>query len=206
VNKSSFHFSMAAILNNLIGGSLVPASTSVCVDVVNPANEEVICQVPMSTAADLNSAVECGLAAFPAWSNLTIKQRAAIMFKFHSLVDQHSDELAQLIVRENGKNLTEALADVAKGNETAEWATSLPQLSVGKTLQVSGGITCQESKVPLGVVAAIVPFNFPAMVNVLMNHQIHFSNRINATGSNVDDSNCFDNGKLCHFETQVSHQ
>ena len=78
------------------------------------------------------------------------------MFKFHSLVDEHSKELAQLIVTENGKNFVEALADVAKGNETAEWATSLPQLATGRILEVSKGITCQEKRAPLGVVAAIV--------------------------------------------------
>jgi hypothetical protein len=86
------------------------------------------------------------------------------MFKFHHLMEVHADELAKLIVLENGKNMAEALAYLAKGNETVEWACSLPQLSCGKTLEVSKGITCQESRVPLGVVAAIVPFNFPAMV------------------------------------------
>lgn len=153
-----------SLLQNFIGGSLVPATATSSVDVVNPATQEVICQVPLSTAVDVDTAVAAGRVAFEEWSSVTIKQRAAIMFRFHSLVDQHSEELARLIVRENGKNYVEALADVAKGNETAEWATSLPQLSAGKVLQVSGGITCQEVRNPLGVVAAIVPFNFPAMV------------------------------------------
>lgn len=102
--------------------------------------------------------------AFKGWSEITIKQRAAIMFKFHELVDQHSEELAELIVRENGKNMAEALADVAKGNETVEWASSLPQLAAGRSLEVSKGITCTESRIPLGVVGAVVPFNFPCMV------------------------------------------
>lgn len=75
-----------------------------------------------------------------------------------------TDELADLVVLENGKNRMEALASVLKGNETAEYACSLPQLAQGRTLQVSRGITCQETRDPLGVVASVVPFNFPVMV------------------------------------------
>ena len=90
--------------------------------------QQVISKVPLSTASDLDEAVQHGKVAFETWSGMTIKQRAAIMFRFHSLVDKHSSELAGIIVTENGKNMTEAMADVAKGNETAEWATSLPQV------------------------------------------------------------------------------
>jgi acyl-CoA reductase-like NAD-dependent aldehyde dehydrogenase len=86
------------------------------------------------------------------------------MLKFHALVNKHANELAELIVAENGKNITEALADVAKGNETVEWACSLPQLAPGKLLEVSRGIQCCEYRDALGVVACIVPFNFPVMV------------------------------------------
>merc|ERR1719203_2149761 len=93
-----------------------------------------------------------------------MKARAAIMLKFHSLINKHADELARLIVLENGKNIVEALADVAKGNETVEWACSLPQIAQGRILPVSGGISCRDDRVPLGVVASIVPFNFPLMV------------------------------------------
>lgn len=150
-----------SVLNNFIGGKFVASKATSTVDVVSPSNGQVLAKVPLSTIADLNEAVEIGKKAFEGWSGLTIKQRASIMFKFHSLVEQHSQELAEIVVKENGKNLAEALADVAKGNETAEWATSLPQLALGRTLEVSRGITCQESRNPLGVVAAIVPFNFP---------------------------------------------
>lgn len=87
------------------------------------------------------------------------------MLEFHSLVRVHSHELARLIVLENGKNITEALADVAKGNETVEYACSLPQLMQGKIdIVSSGGVTCRDRRDPLGVVASIVPFNFPFMV------------------------------------------
>jgi malonate-semialdehyde dehydrogenase (acetylating)/methylmalonate-semialdehyde dehydrogenase len=153
-----------SLLNNFINGKFIASRATTSVDVVSPANGTVLAKVPLSTIADLNEAVEVGKRAFEGWSALTMKQRASIMFKFHSLVDKHSVELADIIVKENGKNHVEALADVAKGNETAEWSTSLPQLALGKTLEVSKGITCQETRQPLGVVAAIVPFNFPAMV------------------------------------------
>lgn len=150
-------------LPNFINGEFVHVQRTT-VNVVSPSTGEVLCQVPLSTSADLDAAVVHAQAAFHVWSNTTIKQRAAIMFRFHSLVEQHADELAGIIVRENGKNISEAMADVAKGNETAEWATSLPQLAAGKKLEVSRGIYCEEVRKPLGVVAAIVPFNFPLMV------------------------------------------
>ena len=93
-----------------------------------------------------------------------MKDRAQILIRFHQLVVKHQDELADLIVLEHGKTKAEALADVAKGNETVEFAISLPQLIQGKTLEVSRGVTCRDWKCPLGVVASIVPFNFPFMV------------------------------------------
>ena len=88
----------------------------------------------------------------------------ALMLKVHALVQSNAKELAQLIVLENGKNMTEALADVAKGNETVEYACSLPQLMQGKIDRVSSQVTCQDRRDPLGVIVSIVPFNFPFMV------------------------------------------
>jgi methylmalonic acid semialdehyde dehydrogenase len=156
---------MANLLKNFLNNQFVDAAfASGSVDLVSPVDGSVLNKVPLSTRRDLDIAVSNAKTAFVVWSNLTVKQRAAIMFKLHHLIDQHSDELAKLIMKENGKNMTEALADLAKGNETVEWACSLPQLLPGKILNVSGGITCEEWRSPLGVVAAIVPFNFPAMV------------------------------------------
>ena len=86
------------------------------------------------------------------------------MLAFHSLIKAHATELAELIVAENGKNMTEALADVAKGNETVEYACALPQLMQGKIDTVSTDVTCRDRRDPLGVVVSIVPFNFPFMV------------------------------------------
>lgn len=151
-------------LKNFVNGKFVDVKGRPTLGVENPATGELIAQQPISTKEDVDEAVRFAKDAFSTWSSMTIKSRAAIMFKFHSLVEEHSKELAQEIVKENGKNFVEALADVAKGNETAEWATSLPQMANGRVLEVSRGIQCMEKREALGVVAAIVPFNFPAMV------------------------------------------
>jgi len=153
-----------SVLANFINGSFVIPTTQSTVDVVNPATGICIAKVPLSTINDLDIAVQAGKIAFDSWSSLTLKARAAIIFKLHNLIDKHSQELADIIVKENGKNITEALADIAKGNETVEWATGLPQIALQRQLEVSRGVTCQELRMPLGVVGAIVPFNFPAMV------------------------------------------
>ena len=152
------------MLQNFINGEFVPSSGTVAIDVVSPADGKVVSRCPMSTSADVETAVAAGVEAFQSWKTTTIKQRTTILLKFHALVNQHANELAELIVKENGKNITEALADVAKGNETVEWACSLPQLAPGRLLEVSRGIQCCEYRDPLGVVGCIVPFNFPVMV------------------------------------------
>ena len=149
------------VVDNYVNGAFVAPSTGTYLDVVNPATDKVIGRVAVSNAADVAQAVDAAAAALPAWSNLTIKARAAIMLKFHGLLREHAADLAATIVQENGKNLIEALADVAKGNETVEYACSLPQLAAGRTLQVSGAVYCQDRRQPVGVVASIVPFNFP---------------------------------------------
>lgn len=151
-------------LKNYINGEFVSVKAKGSVDVQNPATGEVISKVPLSSKADVDAAVKHAQAAFPGWSGMTTKARAAICFKLHMLIQENADELAKLIVEENGKNMTEALADVAKGNETCEWATGIPTVAPGRKLEVSRGIQCEEVRKPLGVVGAIVPFNFPLMV------------------------------------------
>jgi len=151
-------------VNNYIGGRFVPPSTGKYLIVENPADMSEVGNVALSSADDVAIAVEAASQAFPQWSSLTIKARASLMLKFHALVQAHATELAELIVLENGKNVVEALADVAKGNETVEWACSLPQLAQGNILKVSSEVSCEDRRVPLGVIASIVPFNFPLMV------------------------------------------
>ena len=153
-----------AIANNYINGEIVPPSGGTYLDVHDPSNSNVIGKVAISTRDDANAAVAAAHDAFLSWSSMTTKARAGIMLNFHSLVKCHTEELANLIVMENGKNITEALADVAKGNETVEYACSLPQLMQGKVDVVSTDVTCRDRRDPLGVVVSIVPFNFPFMV------------------------------------------
>lgn len=145
--------------------------------VQDPATGQEIAQVAVSDAQDVNAAIMTAQAAYPSWSNMTMKARATIMLKFHALVRDHAHELAALIVQENGKNLTEALADVAKGNETVEWACSLPQMAQGKSLKVSSQVTCMDRRDPLGIVASIVPFNFPFMVPMVSSRVCLFCHR-----------------------------
>jgi malonate-semialdehyde dehydrogenase (acetylating) / methylmalonate-semialdehyde dehydrogenase len=149
--------------DNFINGAYKPSSSANdYLNVVSPVDGSVLGKVCVSNAADVEEAVAHAQRAFPAWSSLTVKARAAIMFRFHHLMETHAEELAALVTKENGKNKGEALASVAKGNETVEWACSLPQLIQGKVLQVSRGVTCQDQREPIGVVASIVPFNSPS--------------------------------------------
>jgi len=142
----------------------VDEAATTTLDVTTPVTGEVISKVHMGGAADVDAAVSAAADAFPAWSALTQKRRAQILLKFHTLVGEHAEELVRLIMAENGKNKTEAEGDLAKGLETVEWACSIPFVAPGRTLAVSGGVTCQEVRDPVGVVASIVPFNFPFMV------------------------------------------
>ena len=149
---------------NFINNEFTQPSTGEFMDVECPGTGEVIGTVAVSGPADVAAAVAAAKAAHPSWKAMTAKQRAAIMMKWHYLIDQNIEELSELVIWENGKNKTEAIGDVAKGNETVEWACSLPQLLQGKVLEVSAGVVCHDVRDPLGVVACIVPFNFPAMV------------------------------------------
>lgn len=156
--------SKSVLCNNFINGAFSPAASGEYMDVTAPATNSVCARVTISGATDVEAAVAAAKAAGPAWRGLTIKSRAKIMFKFHHLMDEAKERLARIIVKENGKNFAEAMAEVAKGNETVEWATSLPQMAQGHSLMVSRGVTCSDVREPLGIVASICPFNFPNMV------------------------------------------
>lgn len=150
-------------LKNWIDNCEVGSHSSTYIDLLTPYTSEVIGQVPMGTAIDLDMAVGAAKLAFKAWSNTNIKDRVQIMFQFKSLMERDFEELTQLVSLENGKTLTEARGDVAKAIEVLEFACSIPNKIYGPALEVSNGIYCQVIKEPLGVVASIVPFNFPVM-------------------------------------------
>lgn len=152
-------------VQNYINGKFVASSPDPrSLDVISPIDGTLLSKVPMSTASDLDTAVKAAKAAFPGWSKTPIKERVQVFFRYKYLLEKHSRELAELVQEENGKTYAEALAEIEKSIELTEFATSLPQLITGEVLEVSKGVECRTEHVPLGVVASIVPFNFPSMV------------------------------------------
>jgi malonate-semialdehyde dehydrogenase (acetylating) / methylmalonate-semialdehyde dehydrogenase len=151
-------------VQNYVGGQFVNANTSRSLNVVSPLDGNQLSKVPMSTPADLSYAVAAAKDAFPKWSKLPIKERVQVFFRYKFLLEQNLQELAQLVHQENGKTIDEAIAEIEKCIELTEFACSLPQLVTGEILEVSKGVECRTEHVPLGVVASIVPFNFPSMV------------------------------------------
>jgi malonate-semialdehyde dehydrogenase (acetylating) / methylmalonate-semialdehyde dehydrogenase len=151
-------------VQNYINGAFVNASSNRKLDVISPIDGNYLSTVPMSTAKDLDEAVMAAKAAFPIWSKFPIKERVQVFFRYKYLLERNLKELADLVQEENGKTYGEAVAEVEKSIELTEFACSLPQLVTGEILEVSKGVECRTEHVPLGVVASIVPFNFPSMV------------------------------------------
>ena len=155
---------MYADVQNYIGGSFVPVADAKYLDVFNPADGNVIARVPLSRAQEVDRAVEAAKKAFPAWSELPIKERVQVFFRYKTLLEKHIDELSRLVTEENGKVDSEARAEVLKSAELTEFACSLPQITAGEVLEVSKGVECRIERFPVGIVASIAPFNFPNMV------------------------------------------
>ncbi len=133
-------------------------------DVVSPIDGTLLSKVQMSSSKDLDDAVSAAKAAFPGWSKTPIKERVQVFFRYKTLLEKHLKELSELCSEENGKTYGESVAEIEKCIELTEFATSLPQLVTGEVLEVSRGVECRTEHVALGVVASIVPFNFPSMV------------------------------------------
>ncbi|MGG9971343.1 CoA-acylating methylmalonate-semialdehyde dehydrogenase [Ferruginibacter sp. SUN002] len=151
-------------IQNFIGGKITKVSTDKKLDVISPVDGTLLSTVPMSSTTDLNEAVNAAKKAFPIWSKTPIKDRVQVFFKYKTLLEKNLKELAELCSEENGKTCSESVAEIEKCIELTEFATSLPQLVQGEILEVSRGVECRTEHVPLGVVASIVPFNFPSMV------------------------------------------
>ena len=148
---------------NYLDGAFV-ADDLPSLDVFNPSDGSVISKVPLSSQHEVDVAVQSAQRAFPAWSSTPIKERVQVFYRYKALLEQHLDELAALVNEENGKVMSEAKAEVLKSAELTEFACSLPQIAPGEVLEVSRGVECRIERFPLGVVAAITPFNFPNMV------------------------------------------
>lgn len=152
------------VLKNFINGEFVSANSVRLLQVISPIDGTFLTEVPMSSGEDLQKAVEAARQAFHKWSKTPIKERVQVFFRYKFLLEKNMKELAQLVQEENGKTYGEAVAEIEKSIELTEFATSLPQIITGELLEVSKGIECRTEHVPLGVVASIVPFNFPSMV------------------------------------------
>lgn len=151
------------------GAARTPATGERQVDVFNPATGAVARRVALADAAGVDAAVRSAAAAFTGWSATPPLRRARVMFKFKELLERHQDELAAIITAEHGKVLSDALGEVTRGMEVVEFACGIPSLLKGEyTEQVGTGIDAWSMRQPLGVVAGITPFNFPAMVPMWM--------------------------------------
>ncbi len=151
------------VLKNFIGGKFA-AFNGEFLDVQCPLDGSIISSVPISNSETVNQAVIAAQKAFPAWSATPIKERTQIFFKYRTLLEKNLNELAELIHEENGKTISESIAEIEKSIEVTEFACSLEQLAAGEVMEVSKGVECRVERFPVGVVACITPFNFPNMV------------------------------------------
>ncbi len=156
-------------ISHWIGGRLVAGTSGREGPVYDPATGQITKYVDFASADELAAAVAAARAAFPAWRATSLSRRTEIMFKIRNLVDAHRTELAAHLTAEHGKVPSDALGEIARGIENLEFATGIPSLlKGGYSEQVSGGVDVYQIRQPLGVVAGITPFNFPAMVPMWM--------------------------------------
>ena len=153
-----------AVERNFINGKFVDSSSENFIGVVSPLDGNLLSKVFLSNSKDLDEAVAAAKKAFPAWSKTPIKERVQVFYKYKTLLERDLDSLAELCSEENGKTFGESVAEIEKSIELTEFACSLPPLITGELLEVSRGVECRTEYMPLGVVASIVPFNFPNMV------------------------------------------
>lgn len=166
---TSYEFTEYVRARNWIGGAWRDAIDAAADQAVpNPRWGRAMATVTTSGAADVDAAVLAARAAQPAWRELPIRDRAQILFKLRELMLRDLTELSWLVSHENGKIYSEAEAEVLKAIECLEYGCSLPNLATGSELEVSRGVTCGLTYEPLGVVAGVVPFNFPLMVPMWM--------------------------------------
>jgi malonate-semialdehyde dehydrogenase (acetylating) / methylmalonate-semialdehyde dehydrogenase len=153
------------LLDNYVGGAWVPATASDALDVTNPATGETLARVPLSARADLDAAVQAAREALPAWRGVSVIQRAQKLFALREGLIERREDLARSVTTEMGKTLVDARAEVARMIEMVEAATAVPTTMQGRILEdVSRNVDAETVRQPVGVCAAIVPFNFPAMV------------------------------------------
>ncbi|MFT4603651.1 MAG: malonate-semialdehyde dehydrogenase (acetylating)/methylmalonate-semialdehyde dehydrogenase [Rhodothermales bacterium] len=157
-----------SVLSNYIGGRMRESVSRRHLPVTAPGTGEVITEVPMSTVADLDTAVQAATAAQKDWAAMPMKDRVQVLYRFKALIERDEDRLCEVVTLENGKTIPESRGSVLRAVECVEFACSLPQIAPGLVMEVSRGVQCRTSREPLGVVAGITPFNFPFMVPLWM--------------------------------------
>jgi malonate-semialdehyde dehydrogenase (acetylating)/methylmalonate-semialdehyde dehydrogenase len=156
-------------ISHVIGGGAAPGSGTRTSDVFDPNSGAVQARVTLGTPADLDAAMARALAVQPEWAATNPQRRARVMFAFKALVEQHMDALAHLLSSEHGKVIADAKGDIQRGLEVIEFACGIPHALKGEYTQGAGpGIDVYSMRQPLGVVAGITPFNFPAMIPMWM--------------------------------------
>ena len=151
-----------------IHGARVEAGSRSLNPLTSPVDGSPLGSVTVADAAIVDQAVQSAQKAFQSWSLVPVKDRVQVLYKFKALVEKNISSLAQQVTAENGKTKAESAAGIARGIEIVEYAASLPQLFAGEILEVSTGVDCYTRRFPIGVVAGITPFNFPAMVPMWM--------------------------------------
>ena len=156
-------------IGHWIDGRRTPGTSGRTAPVFNPASGEQTGDVALASAGEVGGAVASAVAAARSWRSASLSRRAAVLFAFRELLHAHADELAALVTAEHGKVLADAAGEVARGLENVEFATGVPQLlKGGYSEQAATGVDVYSIRQPLGVVAGITPFNFPAMVPLWM--------------------------------------
>jgi malonate-semialdehyde dehydrogenase (acetylating)/methylmalonate-semialdehyde dehydrogenase len=156
-------------IDHWINGTTVPSTSGRTGPVYNPATGDQQAAVGLASTDEVDAAVAAAKAAFSTWRNASLSKRAEVMFRFRELVVAHRDEIAELVSLEHGKVPSDAAGELARGIENIEFACGIPQLlKGGYSESASTGVDVYSVKQPLGVVAGITPFNFPAMVPMWM--------------------------------------
>ncbi|MEQ9527150.1 MAG: CoA-acylating methylmalonate-semialdehyde dehydrogenase, partial [Parvibaculaceae bacterium] len=160
---------MAKDLTHFINGAHVQGKSGRFLDVTNPNTGEITARTPLATTAELRGAVDAAQKAFPEWAATNPQRRARVMFEFKRLLEANMNELAEMLSSEHGKVIADSKGDVQRGLEVIEFACGIPHLLKGEFTEGAGpGIDMYSLRQPLGVVAGITPFNFPAMIPMWM--------------------------------------
>ncbi len=152
-------------LKNYIGGEWLDSDAPQVHEVRNPANGEPLGETPLCGAGEVDAAVRAAKSAFATWRRVPVQDRVQHLFRLKALLEEHAEDLAHIVTRENGKTLSESRGSVRRGIQMVEVACGAPSLLMGQALEdIATGIDCESVRQPLGVFACIAPFNFPAMV------------------------------------------